>query len=106
MKLLEGILCGAVLVGINDPMYTKIGFRDGINFIAYEKENLDDLIKKIHFYQNHPLLLEEISQNGLSLVQSSFTPDKVFEIFWRDLENLLISIEKGQTIFTSSFSTK
>lgn len=103
MKLLEGILCGAVLVGIDDPMYTSIGFKDGVNYVAYKNNDLANLVKQINYYQANPEKLKAISEAGQSFISSKFTPEKVFGIFWRDLEKLLVSINTGKPQFQSSF---
>jgi len=103
MKLLEGILCGSVLVGIDDPMYLKIGFIDGVNYIAYKDQDLEDLKKKIDYYQSHLEDLEKIALNGFNFVSENFTPEKVFNIFWSDMESLLQSYNSGNLILTCSF---
>jgi glycosyltransferase involved in cell wall biosynthesis len=103
MKLLEGILCGAVLVGIDDPMYTAIGFQDGVHYVAYKENDLRDLKNKIHYYQSRPRELEAIAKNGYALTMSRFTPDKIISIFWKDLEKLSASFRQGSPVFISSF---
>lgn len=89
LKMLEGVRCGSVLVGINDPMYAAIGFKDGINYISYAENNLEDLKQKIKHYQRHPDHLEKIAQAGYEFVSDSFAPKKVADQFWHDLEKLL-----------------
>ncbi|MEX1997128.1 MAG: glycosyltransferase [Candidatus Andersenbacteria bacterium] len=103
MKLFEGILCGSILVGIDDPMYTLIGFQDGVNYIAYKDANLKDLVAKITYYQNRPQELERIATSGYELVMSRFTPARVAEVFWQDLEGLLESFRRGRVKLNCSF---
>lgn len=103
MKLLEGILCGSVLVGIDDPMYINIGFRDGVNYIAYRENDLDDLVRKLQHYQHHADDLEKIAIRGEEFAKSLFRPEVVAEKFWNDLESLLQSFRAGNPQFSCSF---
>jgi len=103
MKLLEGVLCGSVLIGIDDPMYTKIGFKDGLNYISYTENDLDDLKNKIHYYQNHPDKLSLIATNGYELVTNKFTPEKVYEFFWSDMKKLLTTFNENNPQLKNSF---
>lgn len=103
LKILEGMACGSALVAIDDPMYTNIGFKDGVNYIAFKENDLKDLEKKIRYYQNHPKELEKIAENGCKFAISQFLPEKVTNIFWQDLEQLSDSFKKGKPQFESSF---
>ena len=103
MKPLEGILCGAVLVGIDDPMYTNIGFKDGVNYVAYKENDLADLVRKIRHYQHHPEELEKIAERGHEFTMAHFAPEKVLGTFWKDLEMLLNSFNKGNAKLRCSF---
>lgn len=103
MKMLEGIVCGAVLIGVDDTMYTNIGFKDRVNYIAYRENDMNDLVEKISYYQNHPVELEEISMRGREFAMTHFTPEKVMEIFWKDLKQLLQFFNRGRAEFKSSF---
>lgn len=102
MKMFEGMLCGSVLVGIDDPMYTNIGFKDGVNYIAYRENDLEDLKRKIRHYQHHPRELEQIAERAYDFA-NSFTPEHVASLFWRDLERLADSFKSGDPLFKCSF---
>lgn len=106
MKVYEGIVCGAALIGIDDPMYTDIGFKDGVNYIAYRDNDLEDLKEKIRYYQQRPDRLKSIAEKGLELVMERFVPEKIVEVFWKDLDHLQASFERGKPVFKSSFVTK
>lgn len=101
-NVFEGMACGCVFFGIDDPMYANLGMRDGINYVSYKNDSIDDLVDKISFYQKNPEKLEQISKNGVEFI-AQFSPEKIAEIFWKDLEKLLDSFNKGAPIFSCSF---
>ncbi len=103
MKMFEGMMCGAAFVGIDDQMYTNIGLVDGASFIAYRENNLEDLKKKITYYQQHPRSLEKIAEEGRRLAMGKFSSHNVLELFWHDLEQLSQSFERGRPHFYCSF---
>lgn len=103
MKMFEGMACGSVLVAIDDVMYTNIGFKDKINYIAYKTNDLKDLISKLAYYNNHSRELEQIAENGYQFAIDNFNQEMVAGKFWNDLEKLLDTLKKGQPRFDCSF---
>lgn len=81
----EGMACGTAFFGIDDPMYTNLGLIPGMHYVPYKKDDLEDLVKQIRFYQREPQKLEIIAKNGQKFVEERFTGEKVAEHFWQDL---------------------
>ena len=48
-------------------------FDDGTHFVSYERNNLDDLLTKIHFYIEEDEERERIRDNGFELMGKRFT---------------------------------
>lgn len=92
LKMFEGIRCGSVLVGIDHPMYSDIGFKNGITYIAYRENDLDDLRHKIHYYQTHPDQLEVIAETAYAFVTEHFSSSVVARGLWVGLEQALAQI--------------
>ena len=80
----EGMMCGSAFIGLNDPMYTDIGLKDGVNYIGYDG-TLDDLKCKITYYQKHQDELKIISNNGYNFMSQNFNKHKVAEKFVKDV---------------------
>lgn len=59
----EAMACGCAFIGIDHSMYKDIGLIPGIHYISYNG-TLEDLIKKIDYYQSHQDELEKIANNG------------------------------------------
>jgi hypothetical protein len=80
----EGMMCGSAFIGLNDPMYTDIGLKDGVNYIGYDG-TLEDLKYKITYYQEHQDELNMISNNGYNFVSENFKKYEVAEKFVKDV---------------------
>lgn len=91
INAIEGMACGSAFIGIHDPMYTDIGLRPGVHYIAYTENDLNDLIEKIRYYRAHSDALEKIAQAGCELVREHFSRQKVAEVLWRDVGHILMS---------------
>lgn len=92
LKILEGIRCGSVLVGIDHPMYTDIGFINGISYIAYRENDFNDMRQKIHYYQARPDQLEVIAETAYEFVAERFSPDSIARELWGGLVSALHEI--------------
>lgn len=101
-NVFEGMACGTVFLGTDDPMYTDLGMENGVHYLAYKKDSLEDLVRIIRYGQRHPRELEKIAEQGKIWVQR-FKPEKVASIFWNDLENLVLSSKRGKPQFFCSF---
>ena len=75
MGYVEGISCGAVYFGADDPMYSGVGVIAGKHYVGYK--GLKDLKKKIQYYQTHPKQLEKIQKAGYEYITKNFTKKKV-----------------------------
>jgi hypothetical protein len=86
ISFIEGLSCGGVFIGKKGRMYEDLGFRDGVTYISYNG-SLEDLSKKIIFYQKNSEKLKIIAENSHSFFLEKFTQQKVFEIFFMDILN-------------------
>jgi glycosyltransferase involved in cell wall biosynthesis len=84
----EGMACGCAFLGIDDPMYTGLGFVPGVNYIAYKKNNINDLVSKISYWQNNPKKLEVIAARGCEFVRDNFNRKRIADVLWKDLERI------------------
>ncbi len=80
----EGMACGSVFIGLDDPMYTDLGMQNKIHFISYNG-TIDDLKSKIEYYQNNQAELEQIANNGYNFVLQNFDKDKICQDFFNYL---------------------
>jgi hypothetical protein len=76
----EGMACGTAYIGLKSPMYGDIGMQDGVHYIGYDG-SLEDLCKKIAYYQNHDGELRLIAENGYAFVRTVCNPDIVMKEF-------------------------
>lgn len=97
IAFIEGLNCGAVLIGKNGAIYEDLGFEDRESYIAYDG-TLPDLCEKISYYQRHSKELSKIAQTGYSFCVKNFNQETVFKKFYQDL---LSYVSTGQLI--SSF---
>lgn len=84
----EGMACGSVFIGIDDPMYTNLGMIPGVHYIAYESGNFRDLVDKIRYYQDRPGILEEISKSGREFAENNLSEENIANSFWDDIEKI------------------
>lgn len=103
INAIEGMACGCAFIGVDDSMYTDIGFKAGVNYIAYKINDLEDLINQIKYYFEHQQELKKIADNGYEFARSNFSKEKVADVFWNDLEKLLKTFNNGNAEFRCSF---
>ena len=94
----EGMACQNAYLGIDSPMFTNIGMKHGEHYISYEENNLDDLVSKIRYYQNHPEELKKIAQEGYKLVHQNFSRKKVADKFWQDLVEISNNFKQNNKV--------
>lgn len=104
----EWMACGCAYIGKDDSMYSDLWMIPWIHYIAHDG-TLEDIIKKIQYYQNNEDELENISQNGYDFVKLNFSREKVADTFYKDI--ILLSEEyknnwfnKRQLDFNCSFT--
>lgn len=69
----EGMACGSVYLGdVNRPMYRNFGMREGVHYIGYDA-SLEDLVEKVHFYNENTDILENIANAGHELAIREFS---------------------------------
>lgn len=84
INAIEGMACGCVYIGLDNPLYDDLGFEKGVHYVAYDG-SLMDLTKKIEYYQAHPNELEKIAAAGRRFVVERFQPDTVVREFVKKL---------------------
>lgn len=89
----EGIACGCVMVASKNPIYEDLGFIDGVNYIGFEKNSLEDFRKKVEYYIAHPDKLQVIQKNSLELAKN-YTHEKVAAKLYEDIEKLYMERTK------------
>jgi glycosyltransferase involved in cell wall biosynthesis len=90
----EGMACGAAFIGIRDPMYSDIGLIDKVHYIGYDG-TLQDILKKIAYYQKNEQELEQIAEAGYNFVRQNFNGPRVAKEFLTYLEGEVIA-RKGR----------
>lgn len=83
----EGIACGCVMVASKNPIYEDLGFIDGVNYIGFEKNSLEDFRKKVEYYIANPNKLKEIQKNSLELAKK-YTHEKVAAKLYEDIKKI------------------
>jgi len=106
INVFEGMACGCAFIGIDDPMYTNLGLVPGVHYVAHKKDDLNDLIEKIRYYQKKPALLEEIAEKGCEFVRKNFNPKNVADVLWNDLEIISRNFLQSNNVNISCSFTK
>lgn len=75
----EGMMCGTAYIGSTKEPHMD-GMIDKYNFIGYDGSK-EDLIEKIKYYQNNPILLEKIAMNGYDFAKKEFNKKVVSKKF-------------------------
>jgi hypothetical protein len=74
----EGMACGSVYIGQNKKYYEDMGMLPNKHFIKYDG-TINDLKKKIKYYQDHPKELEKIAKEGQKFVRKFCNANYVFK---------------------------
>lgn len=86
LGFVEGMRCGCAYIGLDSPMYTKLGMKPGIHYIAYDG-SYDDMIDKIRYYQVHERELAMIARNGFQFVRDNLNSEIVFKRFIKQFQD-------------------
>ncbi len=65
----EGIACGSIMIASKNKIYEDLGFVDGENYIAFEKNDLESFRSKMLEAMNGKYDLEYIQKKSLELAQ-------------------------------------
>lgn len=84
-RTFEGIACGAVMVASDSDIYKELGFLPGYNYIAFQKDDYDDLKSKIKYYMDHVSELKSIQEHSLKLAEK-FSHEKISEYLYKTLQ--------------------
>ena len=85
LKLFEIMAAGSVLVSNWCEEMAELGFKDGVNFVS---ANVDNLEEKVGDIVSHPLKYEQISKNGRALAKSHHTVANRIESLKEILEGI------------------
>lgn len=80
----EWMACGCAYIGKIDSMYTDIGLLPWVHYIWHDG-TLQDILKKIQYYQEHIEELEKIANMWYDFVRENFSWDIVAKKFYKDL---------------------
>lgn len=72
----ESMACGCAYIGCNKYDYAAYGMEEGTHYIGYDG-TLEDLQRKIEYYQLHGDELEQIARTGHEFAIKNFTPEAV-----------------------------
>jgi hypothetical protein len=81
----EGMACGSVYFGLDDPMYQGIGMSPGVHYVSYDGTVID-LMEKVNYYQEHTTELIKIGEAGTKFVLNNLNPTAVYSKFVHQLE--------------------
>lgn len=84
----EGVAAGAVLVCSDHPVYTDLGFVDGVNCITHPRHDVDAFRARIQSARAHPPELASIAAAGTTLVRTRYTHDAVARQLHADITAL------------------
>lgn len=82
----ECMACGCAMIGLDSTMYTDLGLIPGVHYIVYDG-TIDDLKKKINYYQSHQSELKQIAETGADFVNKNFRKEYITKRFLNILCN-------------------
>ncbi len=80
----EAMACGCILIG-HPNCYENIGMVAFEHYIPQTTNTLEEIQNIIEVYKDNIELLEKISNNGIALVKSKFSPTQLFHSFSNSL---------------------
>ena len=83
----EGMACGCVFIGIDNPMYTDLGLLPGVHYISHDG-TIGDLMAKVSYYQMNEGDLSRIADAGHEFVHQKLTAKIVYEKFMSEVVRL------------------
>ena len=83
---IEGMACGCVYLGLDNPMYRDLGMIPGVHYLTYDG-TLADLNRTIERHQdsNGQRLLEQIAVSGEDFARRVMHSNTVYDAFLADL---------------------
>lgn len=89
----ESMACGCAYIGCTKYDYASYGMIEGEHYIGYDG-SLEDLKKKIVYYQDHGDELKRIADTGYEFASRNFTPKAVTSKLLDGLMKLKIEYDK------------
>lgn len=84
----EGIACGCIMIASKNKIYEDLGFIDGENYIAFEKNNLESFKTKILEAINGKYDLENMQNKSLELAKK-YTHKKIANDLYLRIKEVL-----------------
>jgi hypothetical protein len=84
----EGVAAGAVLVCSDHPVYSDLGFVDGINCLRHARHDVEGFRARIGTALANPAELARIAAAGTALVRSRYSHDAVAQQLYADIAAL------------------
>ena len=89
----EAMACGCAYIGCTKYDYKSYGMEENIHYIGYDG-SLEDLKRKIDFYQQHETELEQIANNGNEFCRKNFNRNAVSKKLLEGLRSAKKNAEK------------
>ena len=81
----EGMACGCVFFGLDDPMYRDIGLIPNVHYVAHDG-TLPSLISKVRYYQENSDELEKIANQGYEFVTNKINSNTIYKQFFNQID--------------------
>ncbi len=94
-KTFEGPAAGCALVCSSHPLYSYLGFKDGVNCIKHKEYDIKDFKEKIEFYQKHQDKLKKIQENGTKFVRENFSHAEIANNLFNTIQKIYNRWEKN-----------
>lgn len=96
-KTFEGCAAGCVLVCSEHPLYSDLGFKDGVNCIKHKEYDIEDFKTKIEFYLKHQDKLKVIQENGTKFVRENFSHAMIANNLFNTIEKIYNKWEENHS---------
>ncbi len=80
----EGMMCGSVFIGLDDPMYTDLGMEPNKHYLTYNGNYLS-LLQTVNNSLKNRIMLKHISEAGAEFANKNFKGSAVFNSFCKQL---------------------
>lgn len=73
MRVYEVMACRTTLITTRHPDMERFEFQEGIHYLGYDEENIDEMLDQIQWVQDHPVEAEQIAIKAWNLVIEKHT---------------------------------
>jgi len=101
INFIEGMACGCAYIGVESSIYSDLGLIPSTHYISYDG-SIEDLRKKIVYYQNHSSITQKIASEGRRFVCESFGKKNFRQKVWKDLTHFQETDELVSSFYASN----